>query len=78
MLALHSKNLSVLHSYTADFVLISDRAGVSRTQDSSAGNSIAEMESVLVICPVASAKQANGFTLNPQWTGIRTGATYRF
>ena len=30
------------------------------------------------ICPVASAKQANRFTLDPQWTGIRTGATYRF
>jgi hypothetical protein len=36
------------------------------------------MESVLVICPLASAKQANRFTLDPRWTGIRTGATYRF
>ena len=36
------------------------------------------MESVLSICPIASAKQANRFTLDPQWTGIRTGATYRF
>ncbi len=36
------------------------------------------MESVLIICPIASAKQANRFTLDPRWTGIRTGATYRF
>jgi len=36
------------------------------------------MESVLVICPVASAMQANRFTLDPQWAGIRTVATYRF
>jgi hypothetical protein len=36
------------------------------------------MESVLVICPVASAKRANRFTPDPRWTGIRTVATYRF
>jgi hypothetical protein len=47
--------------------------GISR-----AGDSIAKMESVLVICPVASGKWAIRFTPDPQWTGIRTGATYRF
>jgi hypothetical protein len=47
--------------------------GISR-----AGDSIAKMESVPSICPIASAKQANPHSLNPQWTGIRTGATYRF
>jgi len=36
------------------------------------------MESVLSICPIASAKLANRFTLDPQRTGIRTVATYRF
>ena len=76
--ARRSKNLSVHHSYTADFVLNSDRAGVSRTQDFKSGWHVAEMESVLSICPIASAKQANRFTLDPQWTGIRTVATYRF
>lgn len=45
---------------------------------SSAGDNIAEMESVLLICPIASAKRANRFTPDPRWTGIRTVATYRF
>ncbi len=35
-------------------------------------------QSVLSICPIASAKQANRFLPDPQWIGIRTGATYRF
>ena len=45
---------------------------------SSAGDSIAGMESVLAICPTASAKLANRFAHDPRWTCIRTGATYRF
>ena len=36
------------------------------------------MQSVLSICPIAAAKRANRFSLDPQWIGIRTGATYRF
>jgi hypothetical protein len=36
------------------------------------------MESVLSICPIASAKRANRFTSDPRWTVIRTVATYRF
>ena len=36
------------------------------------------MQSVHSICPIASAKRANRFSPDPQWTGIRTVATYRF
>ena len=35
-------------------------------------------QSVLSICPIASAKQANRFLPDRQWIGIRKGATYRF
>ncbi len=36
------------------------------------------MEIVLSICPIASVKRANRFSLDPQRNGIRTGSTYRF
>jgi hypothetical protein len=36
------------------------------------------MQSVLSICPIASAKRANRLSPDPRWTGICTGATYRF
>jgi len=43
-----------------------------------AGGMLPEMQSVHSICPIASAKRANPCSLNRQWTGIRTCATYRF
>lgn len=45
---------------------------------SKAGDNMAETKSVLSICPIASEKRANRFSLDPQRTGIRTVATYRF